>query len=83
MIFRKGIDVERQKMELIAEYTRAFPKHIGSGQFSSDHEDIFMSGTTGAIGTSMLAQLVDIPSGKRFYAFNRQLRLWDVTRATS
>ena len=57
---------------LIAKYTRAFPKHVGSGKFSSDHEVVLITGTTGAIGTSMLAQLVDISSVKRIYAFNRK-----------
>lgn len=56
---------------LIAKYTHAFPKHISSGHCSADGEVVFITGTTGAIGASMLAQLAEIPSVTRIYAFNR------------
>lgn len=56
---------------LITKYTRAFPRHVSSGHDFADTEVILITGTTGAIGTSMLAQLIDIPSVTRIYAFNR------------
>lgn len=56
---------------LIAKYTHTFPKHVSSGDCSADNEVVLITGTTGAIGTSMLAQLADIPSVTRIYAFNR------------
>jgi hypothetical protein len=60
--------VEMDKM--ISKYTHAFPKHLGSGA-SSGSEVVLITGTTGAIGTSMLAQLADLSSVTRVYAFNR------------
>ena len=56
---------------MIAKYTQPFAKHVSSGHSFTDNEVILITGTTGAIGTSMLAQLADIPSVTRIYAFNR------------
>ena len=62
---------EGSEMEkLIAKYTNAFPKHTSSGMLSAD-EVVLITGTTGAIGTSMLAQLAEVSSVARIYAFNR------------
>jgi len=60
--------IEMEKM--ISKYTHAFPRHIDSGA-SPASEVALITGTTGAIGSSMLAQLADLPSVTRIYAFNR------------
>jgi Male sterility protein/Phosphopantetheine attachment site len=65
-------DIKLAEMEsMVTKYTHSFPKHVSSGQLSADNEVVLITGTTGAIGASMLAQLADIPSVTRIYAFNR------------
>ncbi|KAF8530083.1 putative polyketide synthase [Hysterangium stoloniferum] len=68
------VDIHIREMDdLIEKYTRAFPMYnpVVNNKFSAGGEVIFITGTTGAIGASMLAQMTSMESISRIYAFNR------------
>jgi FlaA1/EpsC-like NDP-sugar epimerase len=56
--------------DYIAKYSKDLPKHKASA--SAPKREIFLvTGTTGALGTTILAQLVQMHSVSRIYALNR------------
>ena len=60
-------------LSMVEKYTRDLPKHVPSTTASSD-EVILVSGTTGSLGSSLLDQLIKMPSVRKVYAFNRKSR---------
>ena len=65
-IERKITDIEKY----IATYSEDFPQHKASAAMPKD-EAILVTGTTGGLGTTLLAQLVQMSSVSRIYALNR------------
>jgi len=57
---------------LIQKYTADFPKHSPSGAAPGNGEVLLVTGTTGALGTTILAQLVANESISKVYALNRK-----------
>ena len=58
-------------LEMMAQYSKEFAPHTGTNPLPS-HDVVFVTGTTGTIGSNVLAQLVaDVKVG-RVYCFNRQ-----------
>ncbi|KAG8930870.1 hypothetical protein FRC02_003563 [Tulasnella sp. 418] len=57
--------------KMVAKYTADFTPHKGSQANTPQGEVVFLSGTTGALGTNLLAQLLVLPEVKTVYAFNR------------
>jgi thioester reductase-like protein len=69
---------------MIQKYTQDWPVHrprstAVPGHESSSNEVILLTGSTGGLGSQILAQLVAMPSVSRVYAFNRpsQKSLYD------
>ncbi|KAF8311061.1 acetyl-CoA synthetase-like protein [Clavulina sp. PMI_390] len=56
---------------LVAKYSADFPVHTPTASAPTS-EVIVMTGSTGALGTTMLAQLVNNPSVSKIYALNRK-----------
>lgn len=64
----------RELQALVDKYTEGFPSHLavnGSAQTSSDGNIYLLTGTTGGLGSNMLAHLLREPAVERIYAFNR------------
>ncbi|KZV99470.1 acetyl-CoA synthetase-like protein [Exidia glandulosa HHB12029] len=58
--------------ELVAKYTESFPEHHASAASHVGKGLVFLvTGTTGGLGTNLLAQLLDAPYVNKVYALNR------------
>ncbi|EJD40548.1 acetyl-CoA synthetase-like protein [Auricularia subglabra TFB-10046 SS5] len=62
----KAVEIEA----MLAKYTQSFPTHTPSTQ-SSDGLAFLVTGTTGGLGTNLLAQLLGSPNIRKVYALNR------------
>lgn len=60
-------------LSMVDKYTRDLPKHVPSTSAATE-EVVLVSGTTGSLGSSLLEQLIKMPSVKRVYALNRKSR---------
>ncbi|KIP01948.1 hypothetical protein PHLGIDRAFT_319891 [Phlebiopsis gigantea 11061_1 CR5-6] len=58
---------------MVEKYTHDLPKHVPSSPAPTE-EVILVSGTTGSLGSSLLDQLIKMPSVRKVYAFNRKSR---------
>ena len=73
----QGVDIPmrgRELQTLVDKYTEGFPARLAfNGSADPVHHGIvyFLTGTTGGLGSNMLAQLLEAPSITRIYAFNR------------
>ena len=59
---------------LVNKFTQGFPSHLTLNGSASlvPHENVYLlTGTTGCLGSNMLAQLLEAPATTRVYAFNR------------
>ena len=59
---------------LVNKYTEGFPArlaHNGSAYSVLDGDVYMLTGTTGGLGSNMLARLLEAPAVTRVYAFNR------------
>ena len=64
----------RELQALVNKYTEGFPArsaHIGSAYPVLDGNVYLLTGTTGGLGSNMLARLLEAPLVARVYAFNR------------
>jgi hypothetical protein len=73
------IDTEAARVEqldtIVTKYTQNWPTHRPSKDAGEPpSEIILLTGSTGGLGTQLLAQLVEMPSVSRIYAFNRPAR---------
>jgi len=72
----QGIDLAtrgREVQALVDNYTKSFPTRLavnGSAYLPSGNVYL-LTGTTGGLGSNVLAQLLQAPDVKRVYAFNR------------
>jgi hypothetical protein len=73
----QGVDLAtrgRELQALVDKYTESFPSHLavsGSAHTSSYGQVYLLTGTTGGLGSNMLAHLLREPAVERIYAFNR------------
>jgi len=69
-IIRSEVD---QMLSLVRKYTSNFPEHTQSTALNEKHpgDVILITGTTGSIGASTLAELLESPKVKKVYALNR------------
>ncbi|KAI0265422.1 acetyl-CoA synthetase-like protein [Gloeopeniophorella convolvens] len=72
----QGVDLEARGQELqsfVDKYTQNFPARPKAGEFASlfKGEVYLLTGTTGGLGSNMLARLLAEPAVVRVYAFNR------------
>ena len=58
-------------LEMMAQYSKEFAPHTGTNPLPS-HDVVLVTGTTGTIGSNVLAQLVADAKVGRVYCFNRQ-----------
>jgi hypothetical protein len=59
---------------LVDQFTEDFPSRptLNGSAFLAPHENVYLlTGTTGCLGSNMLAQLLEAPATTRVYAFNR------------
>lgn len=68
-----GTDATIRDMEaMVAKYSGNFLEHnIDLSSWTYSEESILLTGSTGALGTSILAQLAKMPTVARIYALNR------------
>lgn len=58
---------------LVTKYSAGFPKHIAQeGVRIPSQETVLVTGTTGGLGTSLLARLVQSTDVAKIYAVNRK-----------
>lgn len=57
-------------VEFLGRFTHSFPHHVPSVPAPND-EVVLLTGTTGALGTAVLANLIAKESVSKIYAFNR------------
>ena len=73
----QGVDLPMRGQELQAlvdKYTEGFPARLAlhGSAYPVAHGDVYLlTGTTGGLGSNMLAQLLQAPAVTRIYAFNR------------
>lgn len=60
----------RLMREMVQEFTTNFPTHVAT-QRIPELERIVVTGTTGSLGSHILANLLQTPSVERVYALNR------------
>ncbi|KDQ13755.1 hypothetical protein BOTBODRAFT_160018 [Botryobasidium botryosum FD-172 SS1] len=61
--------------DMVAKYTTNFPHHNPAPNARApESEVVLLTGSTGALGTAILAGLVALPSVSRVYAFNRRAK---------
>ena len=58
-------------LEMMAQYSKEFAPHTGKDPLPS-HDIVLITGTTGTIGSNVLAQLVADPTVERVYGLNRE-----------
>ena len=58
-------------LEMMAQYSKEFTPHTGTDPLPS-HDVVLVTGTTGTIGSNVLAQLVADPKIEKVYGFNRE-----------
>jgi thioester reductase-like protein len=58
-------------LEVVAQYSKEFAPHTGTDPLPS-HDVVLVTGTTGTIGSNVLAQLVVDPKVGKVYALNRE-----------
>jgi len=58
-------------LEMVAQYSKEFTPHTGTDPLPS-HDVVLVTGTTGTIGSNVLAQLVADPKVEKVYGFNRE-----------
>jgi hypothetical protein len=58
-------------LEMMAQYSKEFAPHIGTDPLPPD-DVVLVTGTTGTIGSNVLAQLVADPKVERVYSLNRE-----------
>ncbi|GJJ05918.1 putative secondary metabolism biosyntheticenzyme [Clathrus columnatus] len=56
---------------MIQRYTSNWPVHHPQKEYVNDEEVILLTGSTGGLGSQLLAQLVEIPTVTKIYALNR------------
>ncbi|KDQ07647.1 hypothetical protein BOTBODRAFT_180516 [Botryobasidium botryosum FD-172 SS1] len=67
-------EARKQRLEeMVAKYTTNFPLHRPTGP-APKTEVAMLTGSTGGVGSAVLAHLVALPSFSRIYAFNRKSR---------
>ncbi|KIJ53201.1 hypothetical protein M422DRAFT_25667 [Sphaerobolus stellatus SS14] len=67
-----GPDTIKQMKALVAKYTQDWPRFQPRGHIlPTDDETVFVTGTTGSIGSQIFAKLVKMHSVVRIFAFNR------------
>lgn len=59
--------------DFLARYTKDFPQHVPSAP-AAEKDVVLVTGTTGALGSALLARLVSTESVAKVYAFNRPSR---------
>jgi Male sterility protein len=66
-------EAKRQRLlDLVAKYTQDWPVHRpAKDAINLTDETVLLTGSTGGLGSQLLAQLVAMPSVSRIYAFNR------------
>jgi len=75
--FTQGVDLTTRGKELQAlvdKYTEGFPSYLAlnGSAYPVPHGNVYLlTGTTGSLGSNMLAQLLEAPAVTRVYAFNR------------
>jgi hypothetical protein len=75
--FTQGIDPVmrgRELQALVNRFTEGFPPRLtlNGSAFMVPHENVYLlTGTTGCLGSNMLAQLLEANATTRVYAFNR------------
>ncbi|THH28009.1 hypothetical protein EUX98_g6169 [Antrodiella citrinella] len=57
-------------LEMVDKYTKNFPKHTGKKPLPQK-DVVLVTGTTGALGATLLAKLVESPEVEHIYALNR------------
>jgi Male sterility protein len=73
----QGVDLASRGRELqtvVDKYTESFPARLmlnGSTLPLPSGDVYLLTGTTGGLGSNMLAQLLEVPTVTRIYAFNR------------
>ena len=73
----QGVDLPmrgRELQALVDKYTKGFPARLAlnGSAYPGVHGDIYLlTGTTGGLGSNMLAQLLEASAVTRVYAFNR------------
>lgn len=73
----QGVDLPtrgRELQALVDKYTESFPPRLAlnGSAYPVPHGNIYLlTGTTGGLGSNMLAQLLEAPAVMRVYAFNR------------
>ncbi|GJJ06091.1 putative NRPS-like protein biosynthetic cluster [Clathrus columnatus] len=65
-----NVQREGQLDNLVHKYTQNWPVH--KPQRIAKDEVVLLTGSTGGLGSQLLAQLVQLPSVTRIYAFNRK-----------
>ena len=58
-------------LEMMAQYSKEFAPHIGTDP-PPPHDVLLVTGTTGTIGSNVLAQLVADPKVEKVYGLNRE-----------
>ncbi|GJJ05919.1 putative NRPS-like protein biosynthetic cluster [Clathrus columnatus] len=56
---------------MIQQYRSNWPVHHPQKEYVNDEEVILLTGSTGGLGSQLLAQLVEIPTVTKIYALNR------------
>jgi hypothetical protein len=73
----QSVDLPKRGLELQAlvdKYTEGFPARLAfnGSAYPMPHRDVYLlTGTTGGLGSNMLAQLLGAPAVTRVYALNR------------
>lgn len=62
-------------LKLVTKYTQDWPMHKPANDATNPMDEIILlTGSTGALGSQLLVQLLTMPSVSRIYAFNRPAR---------
>ncbi|GJJ05921.1 putative NRPS-like protein biosynthetic cluster [Clathrus columnatus] len=66
------LELRTKRLEnMIQQYTSNWPVHHPQKEYVNDEEVILLTGSTGGLGSQLLAQLVRIPIVTKIYALNR------------
>lgn len=66
---------QQRLQDFIRKYTQDWPRHLPQSVQTPNSEVILLTGSTGGLGSQILAELITTDSVSRIYAFNRASKI--------
>ena len=69
---QNSVSKEDEMLRMLAKYSKAFVRHVATSATAAGSQVVLLTGTTGGLGSVLLAKLLILPEVSRVYALNRK-----------